>query len=235
MKRILIVDDDVKLCELLSEYLCAEGFSVDSVHHGFVGLEQAQSGVYDLIILDVMLPGENGFDLLRQFRSRTATPVIMLTARGDSMDCILGLELGADDYVSKPFNSRELVARIRTVLRRTKPDEVAQRVDLKRIVVGDVVIDLGMRTVCCSGKTIDLTTLEFNLLEHLLRRAGEMVHRQELAVAVLGHPLEPFDRTIDSYISKLRGKLGHSIAGADRIKSIRGVGYLYALTPTRIE
>lgn len=234
MKRLLIIDDDRKLCDLLSEYLEPEGFAVEAVHDGKDGIARVCEGDFDLIILDVMLPGDNGFEVLRQIRTKKDTPVVMLTARGDDVDKIIGLEMGADDYLPKPFNTRELMARIRTVLRRAKPDKIesATMSSSKSFVVGDVEIDLGTRNVVCSGKTIELTSVEFSLLEHLLRKAGELVSREELTQKVLGRRLSAYDRSIDGYVSKLRKKLGHEVSGSERIKAIRSVGYLYALTDT---
>lgn len=234
MKRLLIIDDDRKLCDLLSEYLEPEGFAVEAVHDGKDGIAKVGENDFDLIILDVMLPGDNGFEVLRQIRTKKDTPVVMLTARGDDVDRIIGLEMGADDYLPKPFNTRELMARIRTVLRRAKPDKIESTTiqSSKTFVVGDVEIDLGTRNVVCSGKMIDLTSVEFSLLEHLLRKAGELVSREELTQNVLGRRLSAYDRSIDGYVSKLRKKLGHEVSGSERIKAIRSVGYLYALTDT---
>lgn len=232
MKKLLIIDDDRKLCLLLSEYLAPEGFYVTSVHDGREGVAKACKEVFDLIVLDVMLPGENGFEVLRQLRARIDTPVVMLTARGDDVDRIIGLEMGADDYLPKPFNTRELMARIRTVLRRTRPerDDSVTSPSGKKLVVGDVEMDMGTRNVTCSAKPVELTSVEFSLLEHLLRNAGELVSREELTQKVLGRRLSAYDRSIDGYVSKLRKKLGHEVSGSERIRAIRSVGYLYALT-----
>ena len=232
MKKLLIIDDDQKLCLLLAEYLEPVGFNVETVHDGREGVSRACGGDFDLIVLDVMLPGENGFEVLRQIRAHRDTPVIMLTARGDDVDRIIGLEMGADDYLPKPFNTRELVARIKTVLRRTKPDreELVVSPSAKKLVIGDVEMDLGTRNVVCSGRSVELTSVEFNLLEQLLKNAGELVSREELTQKVLGRQLTAYDRSIDGYVSKLRKKLGHEVSGSERIKAIRSVGYLYALT-----
>lgn len=231
MKKLLVVDDDIKLCAMLSEYLTPEGFAVETVHDGLEGISKACGRDYDLIVLDVMLPGENGIEVLRQIRTRKDTPVIMLTARGDDVDRIIGLELGADDYLPKPFNARELMARIRTVLRRAKPDreEPVAMLSSKRLVVGDVEMDLGTRNVICSGRSVALTSVEFNLLEYLLRNAGELVSREDLCLKILGRRLAFNDRSIDGHVSKLRKKLGHEVSGNERIKAIRSVGYLYVL------
>jgi two-component system response regulator CpxR len=234
MERVLVIDDDVALCELLTEYLAPEGFQTESAHDGEKGLKRACGGDYDLIVLDVMLPGINGFEVLRQFRTKGSTPVVMLTARGEEVDRIVGLEIGADDYLPKPFNPRELVARIRAILRRTRQERglaVPPSVS-KMLRVGDVEIDIGTRLVFRFGERVDLTSVEFNLLEILLSRAGQLVLREELIKTVLGRSPYPYDRSIDVHISRLRKKLGHEGSGVERIKTIRNAGYLYALTPT---
>jgi two-component system response regulator CpxR len=231
MERVLVIDDDVALCELLVGYLAPEGFHAESVHDGELGLRRASVGAYDLIVLDVMLPGINGFEVLRQFRTKGSTPVVMLTARGEEVDRIVGLEIGADDYLPKPFNPRELVARMRAILRRTRQEREppAQAPISKMLRVGDVEIDMGTRLVFRTGERVDLTSVEFNLLEILLSRAGRLVPREELIKTVLGRSPYPYDRSIDVHISRLRKKLGHEISGIERIKTIRNVGYLYVL------
>jgi DNA-binding response OmpR family regulator len=229
--RLLVVDDDDALCELLTEYLTGEGFAVDSAPDGPAGLQKAAEIPYDLVILDVMLPGLNGFDVLRELRKQSTIPVIMLTARGDPVDRIVGLEVGADDYLPKPFNPRELLARMRAILRRTRQrlqdNEKAPVFD--RIEVGDVALHKGTRVVLRDGKQVDLTAVEFNLLEILLLMAGRLVPREKLSQDVLGRAPYPYDRSIDVHISKLRKKLGHRIGDIERIKTIRNVGYLYAV------
>jgi DNA-binding response OmpR family regulator len=233
MERVLVIDDDVALCELLTEYLAPEGFQAESVHDGEKGLERACDGDYDLIVLDVMLPRINGFELLRQLRTKASTPVVMLTARGEEVDRIVGLEIGADDYLPKPFNPRELVARIRAILRRTRQErgQAVPPLMSNMLRVGDVEIDTGARLVFRFGERIDLTSVEFNLLEILLSRAGQLIPREELIKTVLGRSPYPYDRSLDVHISKLRKKLGHNMSGVERIKTIRNVGYLYALAP----
>jgi two-component system, OmpR family, response regulator CpxR len=223
--RVLVVDDDVGLCELVAEYLVAEGFPVECVHNGESGIERALSGEHAIAILDVMLPGISGFDVLRRLRTKSRLPVLMLTARGEDIDRIVGLEIGADDYLPKPFNPRELVARIRAVLRRTSPDDEHEAYDL--LAVGDVEMDLGTRTVRRDGEMIDLTVVEYDILDKLLRSPGRIVTRQSLVKDVLGRVLSPFDRSIDMHISNLRKKLGHVVDGVERIKTVRGVGYIY--------
>lgn len=233
MEQILIVDDDVGLCELLTDFLAPEGFQAESINDGEMGLEKACKGSFDLIVLDVMLPGISGFEVLRNLRTKVTTPVIMLTARGEEIDRVVGLEIGADDYLSKPFSPRELVARIRAILRRAKHgrDESITLPKSKIIQIGDVELHTGTRLVFRSGERIDFTSVEFNLLEILLSRAGQLIPRDELISAVLGRSPYAYDRSIDVHISKLRKKLGHEVSGIERIRTIRGTGYLYALTP----
>ncbi len=230
MNRLLVIDDDVELCELLKEYLVPEGFEVEAVNEPGEGIERALSGEHDFVVLDVMLPGVNGFEVLRAVRKRSDVPVLMLTARGEDVDRIVGLEMGADDYLPKPFNPRELVARIRAIQRRgeTKKNDEVPTVTAEQIAVGDVDLDAGTRTVRKSGKAVDLTAVEFDLLEMLLRSAGHVLPRKDLVSKVLGRGLDPFDRSIDVHISSLRKKLGHKVQGMERIKTIRGIGYLYA-------
>jgi two-component system response regulator CpxR len=224
--RILVVDDDVELCSLVSEYLRPEGFQVEAVHDGRGGLSRALSGDHLLAVLDVMLPGMNGFDVLRRIRDSSRLPVLLLTARGEDVDRIVGLEIGADDYLPKPFNPRELVARIRAILRRTRAKGEAPVPDVIR--VGDVELDPATRTVLHRGKPVELTSVEFSLLQVLLREAGRVVTREALVDEVLGRKFSPFDRSIDMHVSKVRKKLGDSDTG-DHIKTIRGAGYIFAL------
>lgn len=228
MESILIVDDDEELCGLVTRYLKSEGFAAEVVHNGLQGAEKALAGQYVLVVLDVMLPGANGFDVLRQIRRKSSVPVLMLTARGDDIDRIVGLEIGADDYLAKPFNPRELVARIRAVLRRTQaPPAAAPESDSERLRVGDIELDSAARLVRREGEMVDLTGAEFDLLVILLRRAGQVVTREELVRQVLGRSLTPLDRSIDTLVSNLRRKLGHARDGVERIKSLRGIGYVY--------
>lgn len=234
--RILVIDDDVELCELVAEYLAPEGFSVDIIDNGTDGVERALTGDYALVVLDVMLPGLNGFEVLRRIRAAASRmPVLMLTARGDDVDRIVGLELGADDYLPKPFNPRELVARIRAILRRTQasPGSNASTNSVpETIIVGDVRLDAGARTVHRKGEHVELTAAEFDLLATLLRQAGRVVSREELAEAALGRPLAPLDRSVDMHVSSLRRKLGSEANGVERIKTVRGAGYVYTVIST---
>ena len=226
---MLVVDDDVELCDLVKEFLQPEGLQVEAVHNGSRGLERALSGEHALVVLDVMLPGMNGLDVLRKLRATSTVPVLLLTARGQDVDRIVGLELGADDYLPKPFNPRELVARIRAILRRTKGAEGGERQAPQTSVrVGDVELNPATRTVLRGGEGVDLTAVEFNLLDVLLREAGRVVTRDELAKIALGRLFSPYDRSIDMHISKLRKKLGEDGKGGERIKTVRGVGYIYA-------
>jgi len=226
MDRILVIDDDVELCSLVSEYLRPEGFQVESAHDGNAGLNRGLSGEHTLIVLDVMLPRLNGFDVLRRLRDTSRIPVLLLTARGEDVDRIVGLEIGADDYLPKPFNPRELVARIRAILRRTRGKEEAPVPKAMR--VGDVELDPATRSVLHRGKPVELTSVEFGLLQVLLREAGRVVTRETLVDEVLGRKFSPFDRSIDMHVSKVRKKLGDS-GSEDYIKTIRGAGYIFAL------
>jgi len=230
MDSILLIDDDVEMCDRLGQYLQCEGFHIDTVHNGEQGLKRALLGDHSLIVLEVMLPKINGIELLRRLRTESNARVLFLTTRGEEVDRIIGLEVGADDYVSKPFSARELVARIRAILRR--PDagsEVGMRRP-ERIVIGDVEMDTGTRGMSRGGFKVDLTALEFNILELLLRTAGRVVARDQLATMVLGRRFSPSDRSIDVHVSKIRRKLGTQASGEERIKSIRSVGYMYALS-----
>lgn len=236
--RVLIIDDDVELSELVTEYLRREGMETQAVHDGESGTSLALSGEYSVVILDVMLPGIGGFEVLRRIRADRGTagrlPVLMLTARGDEVDRVLGLELGADDYLPKPFSSRELVARIRAILRRTQNEADASTVQpssLRRepLQVGDLELDTATREVIRDGVALDLTSTEFDLLEVLLRAAGDIVTRETISRTALGRQLMPFDRSIDVHISNLRRKLGPNSRGGERIKAVRSVGYIYVL------
>ena len=228
MQQILVIDDDVELCELVAEYLEPDGYKVESVHEGHEGVQRALSGEHVLVVLDYMLPGLNGFEVLRQIRAGSRLPIVMLTARGDDVNRIIGLQIGADDYLPKPFNPLELVARINAVLRRAQaaPD---QKPNVEVIVVGDVEMDNRTHMVRREGKRIELTAVEYALLEKLLSTPGRILEREELVKDVLHRELSPFDRSIDTHVSNLRKKLGHQVNGAERIKTVRSVGYIYAL------
>lgn len=225
MPKILLIDDDAELCRLLDEYLRGQGFEVEAAHTGPEGLEKALGESVDLVVLDVMLPGLDGLEVLRRLRAKSRVPVLMLTARGEDVDRIVGLEIGADDYLPKPFNPRELVARIRAVLRRGEAAAQPQG----RVRVQDVELDPGSRTVTRNGTPIELTTIEFDILEQLTRSAGRVLSRDQLMDALYNRPATPFDRSIDMHISHLRRKLEAPQFG-DRqlIRTIRGVGYVFA-------
>ena len=224
MERVLVVDDDAELCQLVTRYLTREGFDITWASSGNAGVGRALAEDYSLIMLDVMMPDTDGFDVLRRIRQHCRTPVLMLTARGDTHDRILGLEMGADDYLPKPFEPAELVARIRAILRRS----AKQRPLPAALAVGDIELDSGARTVRRSGAPVDLTTVEFDLLAVLLRVAGTTVSREDLVRHVLGRDFSPFDRSIDTHVCNLRRKLGPAGEGGERIKGVRGAGYLYA-------
>jgi len=230
--RVLLLDDDAELCRLLEEYLESEYFQVESVHDGQRGLERAGSGEHDILILDLMLPGLNGVEVLRQLRRRSDIPILVLSARSDEIDRVVGLELGADDYLPKPGSPRELVARVRSILRRVKRNGgLNQSATFEGpIVVDEVCLDPASRTVTCENKPVNLTSVEFDVLETLLRSAGEVVSRDQLSEDALDRDLAPLDRVIDVHVSRLRKKLGEGPDDQERIKSIRGVGYLYART-----
>lgn len=231
MNRILVIDDDEELCELLTDYLTPEGFNVKTVQTPEEGLLLALSQVHDLVVLDVMLPGMSGFDTLRHIRAKSKIPVIMLTARGDDVDRIVGLEMGADDYLPKPFNPRELVARIRAVQRRFETREDSENISRQNpsLEIGDVILNPGQRTVFLNKKPVSFTAVEFTLLHELLKNAGNVVNRDFLSETVLGRKLDIFDRSIDVHVSSLRKKLGPKYYDIERIQSIRGVGYIYSL------
>ena len=217
--RLLIVDDDTELCSLLGEFLTREGFAVDLENDGRKALERALKGEHDLVVLDVMLPGMDGFEVLKRLRQQSRVPVLMLTARGEDVDRIVGLELGADDYLSKPFNPRELTARIRAILRRIETKPVGGRIE-----VNGVVLDPGSREVFVDGQSVPTTTLEFDILEVLMRQSGRVVSRDTLMENMYNRKATPFDRSIDMHVSHLRKKLE---GGRGLIKTIRGVGYQF--------
>lgn len=222
--RVLIIDDDVELCRLLSERLQPEGFAIETLQDGQAGLKRAAAGQHDLVILDLMLPGMSGLDVLRNLRSRSSVPVLILTARGDDVDRILGLEIGADDYLPKPFNPRELVARIRAILRRISRDTGSSAI----VTVDNVRLEPSSLKVWVDETEVSVTSLEFILLEFFMRNAGQVMTREDLTERVLGRKAGPFDRVIDVHVSNLRKKLGR-FSSEEHIKSVRGMGYLFAV------
>lgn len=221
--RLLVVDDDVELCSLLSEFLRREGYTVECVNDGRNGLDKALQGGFDLLVLDVMLPGIDGYEILRRLRTQSRVPVLMLTARGEDVDRIIGLELGADDYLPKPFNPRELSARVKAILRRTEAKPNRGRVE-----VNGIVLDPGTREVFLEGQPVEITTLEFDILEVLMRAAGRVVSRDDLMESLYNRKATPFDRSIDMHVSHLRKKLE---GGRPVIKTIRGAGYQFSQSP----
>ncbi|HXD84343.1 MAG TPA: response regulator transcription factor [Rudaea sp.] len=225
--KILLADDDEELCQLLRDFLARDGFAVDVSHDGDEALARARDGGYDALILDVMLPGRSGLDLLRELRRDATLPVLMLTALGEDLDRILGLELGADDYVPKPCNPREIAARLRAILRRTRGDGDATR--LTDISVGPVSLRAASRSATLRGEVLTLTGTEFNILAVLLREAGKVVSKETLSQDVLGRPLGPFDRSIDVHISKLRRKLGNAGDGESMIGTVHRGGYVFRI------
>jgi len=220
--RVLIIDDDMELCRLLSERLQPEGFAIETIQDGQIGLKRAALGQHDLVILDLMLPGMSGLDVLRNLRSHSSAPVLILTARGDDVDRILGLEIGADDYLPKPFNPRELVARIRAILRRVSRDTGNSSI----VIVDSVRLEPSALKVWVDETEVSVTSLEFSLLEAFMRNAGQVMTREDLTEQVLGRKLGPFDRVIDVHVSNLRKKLGR-FSSEELIKAVRGTGYLF--------
>ncbi|MDR3230731.1 MAG: response regulator transcription factor [Synergistaceae bacterium] len=220
-----MIDDDVELCALLEDYFRSEGFNFACAHSGDEGLALLTNVAYDIIILDVMLPGRDGFDVLREIRGVSTIPVVMLTAKGDHIDRVVGLEIGADDYVCKPFNMRELSARVRAVLRRAGGFEATAAQDVLCVV--DLEMDLKSRSVRVGGYGVPLTNVEFRLLETLLANAGKIISPEHLSIRVLGRRLTAFDRSLSVHISKLRHKLGAYSCGSERIRTLRGEGFMY--------
>ncbi len=229
MKQVLVIDDDRELCELVSNLLESEGFDVETVHDPHGGLQRALSEQHSLVVLDVMLPGMTGFELLRTLRLSSQVPVLMLTARGEGIDRIIGLEMGADDYLPKPFNPRELVARIHAICRRVQSVEKVEKYSPSRIQLDDIVIDVSTRTVKQNNRDIRLTAVEFSLLHELMKHAGKVMERKVLTRKVLGRKFGVFDRSIDVHVSSLRKKLGQMVHDRERIKTVRSVGYMYTL------
>lgn len=226
MKSILLVDDDTELGELLQEYLSMEGFELNLAHDGEKGLEMALAGGFDLVLLDVMLPKLNGFEVLKRIRRQSSIPVIMLTARGDSVDRVLGLEHGADDYIPKPYHHHELVARIRALFRRIDMSGDSAEAGSKLVKVGELVLNPSDRGVSVNGESLVLTGAEFGVLQCLMEHAGELVSKDTLSLAALGRALMAYDRSIDMHVSNLRKKLGKREDGNDWIKTVRSRGYL---------
>jgi DNA-binding response OmpR family regulator len=228
--RVLLVDDDRELCQMLTEYLEAEHFEVKSVHDGGDALAELKVNDFEILILDVMLPSVGGFDILRKLGASYETPILMLTARGDDVDRIVGLELGADDYLSKPFNPRELVARIRAILRRASSR--AARGVPDELNVGPIVLNTGKHQVRVADVPVALTGAEFRVLELLMRSAGQVISREAMTEQALGRKLVPYDRSIDTHISNLRRKLELEMGKNPEIKNVRGSGYMLTSAST---
>jgi two-component system OmpR family response regulator len=233
VSRILLIDDDTELGEMLAEYLDGEGFEITVVHNGHDGISHALSGEYAMALLDIMMPGIGGIEVLRQVRAQSRMPIIMLTAKGDDVDRVVGLELGADDYIPKPYYPRELVARIRAVLRRADggrtsgiaaATHISDRQDalLER---GLITLEPARRFAAFDGQEMDLTVSEFNLLETLMRARDRALSKNELSMTVLGRPREVYDRSIDVHMSNLRQKLQQASGDASLIETVRGFGY----------
>jgi len=223
--KLLLVEDDHELCQLLKQLLIMEGYDVTTCHDGLDGLATAQTEQHDLLLLDVMLPQLNGFDVLKTLRQTSELPVLMLTAKGDEIDRVIGLEFGADDYLAKPFNDRELLARIKAILRRTaqnKHQEIQQK-----LALGDISLNQGCQEARCGDIVLDLTGTEFMLLVELVNNVGELLNKNDLNLKVLGKRLQAFDRSLDMHMSNLRKKLPPRADGRPRIKTVRGHGYIW--------
>lgn len=235
MSKILLVDDDVELTNLLAELLALEGFHIHVVHNGQEALAELELQTYDIILLDIMMPVLNGIETLKQLRQKYTTPVLMLSARDDEIDRVLGLELGADDYLPKPFNDRELVARIKAILRRTgnasqndviTPSSQSPEENIKQLSFGGVELHPGRQQAIYEGRDLDLTGTEFALLQMLMRNPGQILSRELLSLEILGKRLTPYDRAIDMHISNLRKKLPERNDDLPWFKTLRGRGYL---------
>ena len=237
MSKILLVDDDVELTNLLAELLSLEGFDIHVVHNGQEALTELELQTYDIILLDIMMPVLNGIETLKQLRQKLTTPVLMLSARDDDIDRVLGLELGADDYLPKPFNDRELVARIKAILRRTAgnsplatdvitPSSQTSEENSKQLSFGGVELHPGRQQAIFEGKDLELTGTEFALLQMLMRNPGQILSRELLSLEILGKRLTPYDRAIDMHISNLRKKLPERNDNLPWFKTLRGRGYL---------
>jgi two-component system, OmpR family, response regulator len=220
--RVLLIDDDARLGDLLRGYFGDHGVTMAIAKDGSAGLDQLARGTFDAILLDVMMPGMDGLEVLRRVRAKSAIPVLMLTARGDEADRVVGLELGADDYVPKPFSPRELLARLRAVLRRSQPEATSER-----IAIGGVEVDVGARTARSNGELVDLTGLELDLLIALMRRAGRVVPREALLSEAGRDDIVVSERTVDVHISHVRKKLGDDPKSPKLIRTVRGVGYVF--------
>ncbi len=231
MSKILFVDDDIELCQLMTEFLTLEGFTIDVVHNGMDALSRVEKTPYDVIVLDIMMPKLNGFDTLRQLRTEHATPVLMMTARGDEVDRIVGFEMGADDYLPKPCSPRELVARLRAIIRRVELERESTTPTTQskdKLINDNLEMTPSAHKVRLDGERLELTQTEFGLLKLLMEKPGQQVSKEVMMKTVLKRTLGPFDRTIDMHMSNLRRKVGPLTTGEARIITIRGSGYLLA-------
>jgi len=224
--KLLMIDDDTGLCELLSEYLSAQGFSVQTSHDGQQGLELALQNNYALILLDVMLPSIDGFEVLKQLRQSKLTPVIMLTAKGEDFDRIFGLELGADDYIPKPFNHRELLARVKAITRRIEHINSVSNNTNKKLSLNGITINFATREASINNSPLTLTGTEYEILALLIKHAPDVISKEQISEDVLGRRLASFDRSIDMHVSNIRKKIAEHIEG-DKIKTMRGTGYVF--------
>lgn len=225
-RKVLLVDDDLQLCGMLAEYLQRDGFFVTSVHDGKAGVDAVTRGGFDVVVMDITMPVMDGFEALRRIRSASEVPVVMLTARGDEVDRIVGLEIGADDYLPKPFNPRELAARLRAVLRRVHTTS-ATNDDTGPVEHGDIRIEPGSRRLWKKGEPVAVTATEYVIAELLVRSAGKIVTKDELMEKGLGRRLTPYDRSLDTHIANLRRKLGTADDDSPMIKTVRGQGYIF--------
>jgi DNA-binding response OmpR family regulator len=228
VESVLLIDDDTELCAILQGYLARYDFRVTTEHSGESGLQRALSGEFSIVLLDVMLPGLDGFEVLRRLRASSQVSVLLLTARGEDIDRIVGLEIGADDYLPKPFNPRELLARIKAILRRSQGNQVEPPV-IQRLVVAGLDLDSGARSAFCNDVKLDLTSAEFDLLRALMEAPGRILTREYLSEIVLDRSFSPFDRSLDTHVCHLRRKLDDAAKVGDRIKTIRSVGYQLAV------
>ena len=225
-KQILIIDDDKELTELLSDYLANEGFLIECCHDGVSGLARAYDQSFSLILLDVMMPGLNGFEVLKALGGKHTTPILMLTAKGDDSDRVLGLELGADDYLAKPFQHKELLARINAILRRI--DIVRnQKPQSTQLAVNGVVLENSTREAFCDEQLVELTGTEYQVLELLMNNHGKIVSKEQLSEQVLNRRLSAFDRSIDMHVSNIRRKLQKISPESEKVKTVRGSGYIF--------
>ena len=229
METILLIDDDMEMCSILQGYLARYGFEVVAEHSGDSGLQRALGGEFALVLLDVMLPGIDGFEVLRRLRATSRVSVLLLTARGEDIDRIVGLEMGADDYLPKPFNPRELLARIRAILRRSSANQSEQSA-ITHLAVAGLELDSGDRRATCNNAELDLTNVEFDLLRALMEAPGRILTREYLSEIVLSRKFTPFDRSLDTHVCRLRRKLDDTAKQGDRIKTIRSVGYQLTLS-----